>query len=102
MVCRILKILQNYGLKRNILNFMSRVIEVRANNTVSPAKILENGVPQGSVLSVSLFLIAINNVLNCITNPVMGILFADDLTPVCKNKNPHTTQILLQETPDKL
>lgn len=104
---RILKILQNYGLKGNIPNFISnflsiRVIEVRANNTLSPPKIPENGVPQGSVLSISLFLIAINDVLNCITNSVVGLLFADDLTIVCKGKNPHTTQTLLQGTLDKL
>ena len=103
---RILKIFQNCGLKGNILNFISnflstRVIEVGANNTLSPPKILENGVPRGSVLSVSPFL-AINDVLNCITNPVMGLLFADDLTLVCKGENPHTTQILLEETLDKL
>ena len=69
---------------------------------LSPPKILENDLQHGSVLSVSLFLIAINDVLNCMTNPVMGLLFADDLTLVCKGENPHTTQILLEETLDKL
>ena len=88
-----------YICMRKLIRFLTLV---RANNTLSPPKILENGVPQGSVLSVSLFLIAINDIFYFITNPVMGLLFADDLTLVCKGKNPHTTQILLQETLDKL
>ena len=89
---RILKVLQNLNFISNFLS--TRVIEVRVN-TFSPPKILENGVSQGSVLSVSIFLIAINDIFVFITNSVMGLLFADDLTLVCKGKNPHTTQILL-------
>ncbi|XP_076620013.1 uncharacterized protein LOC143341179 [Colletes latitarsis] len=104
---RILRILQNFGLYGNILNFISnflsiRTIQVRANNVLSTTKILENGVPQGSVLSVSLFLIAINDILDNIPIPVKGLLFADDLTLLCKGRNLHTIQIQLQEALDKL
>jgi len=39
---------------------------------------LENGVPQGSPLSIFLFQTAINNLPDIITNPVKSIIFADD------------------------
>jgi len=39
---------------------------------------LENGVPQGSPLSIFLFQTAINNLPNTISNPVKSIIFADD------------------------
>ena len=80
IVWRILEILLNYGLKENILNFVSnflpiRIIEVRTD------------------LTAFLFLIA---------NQVMGVQFADDLTLVCEGKDPHTTHVLQQEYLEKL
>jgi len=39
---------------------------------------LENGVPQGSPLSIFLFQTAINNLPNIIKNPVKSIIFADE------------------------
>ena len=80
IVWRILEILLNYGLKENILNFVSnflsiRIIEVRAD------------------LTESLFLIV---------NQVMGLQFADDLTLVCEGKDLHTTHVLHQECLEKL
>ncbi|XP_078051512.1 uncharacterized protein LOC144477652 [Augochlora pura] len=96
---RIVIILQKHGLKGNILIFLTkRLIQVRTNNTLSTTKIVENGVPQGSVLSVSLFLIAINDILDSVSNPVKGLLYADDLTLICRGTNPHIIQTLLQET----
>ena len=47
----------------------------------------ESGVPQGSVLSVTLFAIAVNSVMTCIRLPVEGLLYVDDLTIVCKSAN---------------
>ena len=39
----------------------------------------EDGVPQGSVLSCSLFSVAINGILACLPHNVKGILYVDDL-----------------------
>ena len=42
-------------------------MKVTANNTLSCIKVIKNGVPQGSVPSVPLFLIAIHDVLSNVT-----------------------------------
>lgn len=63
-----------------IENFLSsRSFRVRVNNELSKERELENGCPQGSVLSVTLFLIAINSVTKSISFPVSISLFADDI-----------------------
>ena len=58
---------------------------------------LENGVPQGSVLSVTLFLVAINDILCCTNNNVKGLLYADDLVIFCSGKQqiPRLRKILV-------
>ncbi len=65
----------------SILNFLTdRVIQVRIGTELSSPKIIENGVPQGSVLSVTLFLIAVNSIQSFIPYPVQYRMFADDLS----------------------
>lgn len=104
---RVLKIIENLNLKGNILafikNFLSnRSIRVRINKTLSKPVQIENGLPQGSVLSVILFLISINEVLQTIHKPVKGFLFADDLTIICTGKNIQHTARLIQNTLNNL
>ena len=98
---RILKILQMHGIKNSIFNFIknflhTRTIQVRIANHLSSPRIIENGVLQGSVLSVSLFLLAINDVMTNLSNPVKRFLFADDFTIICRGRNPLIAQTLLQ------
>ena len=109
MVCRqrLISKLKILGLQGNILIFIenfikTRLIKVRTNNISSHPVEIQNGVPQGSVLSVTLFLIAINEAMNQITPPVKAFLFADDLTITCKGKNIRTIQKTLQLTLNKL
>jgi len=56
----------------NMLNFISnflkpRTFHVKTSNTLSDIILQENGVPQGSSISVILFLIAINDISEGIT-----------------------------------
>ena len=77
----------NLGLRGNLPNFIksflnNRNLKVRVGSSFSSPKSQEEGVPQGSVLSVMLFLIHINSIINYIhlTEPsVMCSLYADDL-----------------------
>lgn len=43
----------------------------------------ENGLPQSSVISATMFLLAIYNILNEIPKPIKHILFADNCHIYC-------------------
>ena len=79
----IIKQLHKLGIKGNMIRFISdflcdRYIKVRVGNKISSAYKQEEGVPQGSVLSVTCFALAINCIVDQISPPVMGSLFVDD------------------------
>lgn len=62
-----------------IQNFLSdRTFQVRLGNTVSTEKDQEMGVPQGSVLSVTLFSIKIDSITKCLQPGANCSLYVDD------------------------
>lgn len=64
-----------------IRQFLSRrLLRVRVGSVLSEACALENGVPQGSVLSVTLFAVAINGVIGVLPDDVHSSLYVDDLS----------------------
>ena len=74
--------MEKLGLKGNILQFVAdfltnRTIRVRIGSSVSNPYPLQNGTPQGSVISPLLFLIMINDI-EIPENNVQLSLFADD------------------------
>ena len=69
---------------------------------MSEFKRIQNGVPQGSVLSVTLFLLAINNIVENIELPVKCCLFADDLTIYCCGRDINITHDIIQQSLLKL
>ena len=86
-----------------IKNFLQkRLIQVRVNGFLSKQIIFENGVPQGSVLSVTLFLISFNDITGCIPRPIKKSIFADDLTIYCSGKDIKTIQKLVQSCLNEL
>ena len=89
------------GIKNNIFNFIknflhTRTIQVKIAYHLSSSRIIENSVPQESVLSVSLFLIAINDVMTNLSNLVKGFLFVDDLTIICRGRNLWQNKIMVK------
>lgn len=69
----------------HMASFCSRFLEdrrfrVHFNGEVSSLKVLQNGVPQGSVLAVTFFLLAIDSIRQYIDRDVFLELFADDIT----------------------
>ncbi|CAD6221996.1 GSCOCG00011700001-RA-CDS, partial [Cotesia congregata] len=99
---RMIKILTQLGFHENIIQYIQnflkdRSIQVKVNDILSSKKEIANGVPQGSVLSVTLFLIAINDIVNCIPAPVQGLLYADDLIIYCSGSQVNNICDLLQE-----
>ena len=88
--CRsvILKNLHGMGIQGRMMKFIhsflkDRFIKVRVGSSLSHAFKQDEGVPQGSVLSVTLFSVAINEILKTVTPPVKCSLFVDDLVIYC-------------------
>ena len=62
-----------------ISNFMyNRSIKVNVNNVISDSYNIELGIPQGSALSATLFLIAVNSMSKCIKSFMSKSFFVDD------------------------
>ena len=79
----IIQQLHNIGIKGNMIRFIDsflsdRFIKVRNGNQISNPFKLEEGIPQGSVLSVTCFIIAINEIMKAVSRKVSGSLFVDD------------------------
>ena len=80
----IVKQLYKMGICGNMIRFIqsflsNRYLKVKVGNSISSPFLQEEGVPQGSVLSVTLFAVAINSILEEVSPPVKGSLFVDDL-----------------------
>ena len=66
-------------LPKFIKNFLTaRTFQVRIGSTLSDLKNQEEGVPQGSILSTTLFNIKINNIIKELSPDIYGSLYVDD------------------------
>ena len=97
----IMKDLHNLGLKGRLPVFIQsfledRTMQVRIGSTLSDLYEQEQGVPQGSI-SIYLFNIKINNMVNCLDNKTEGSLFVDDFGICFRSKNMRTIERHLQQ-----
>ena len=97
----ILKDLHQSGLRGNlplfVENFLKdRMFNVRIGNTHSDNYIQEMGVPQGSILSPTLFNLKINSIVNCLSQDIDPSLYVDDFLISYKSKNLNSMQRKLQ------
>lgn len=97
----ILKTLFNWGIRGHlgyfILNFLTnRRFRVRIGNVLSDFYNQDNGLPQGSVISTTCFLVAINAITNCIKAPVYSSLYVDDLAIFCRGLRQHFVERQIQ------
>jgi len=80
-------------------NFLkNRKIQVRALSELSKIHHIENGLPQGSVISVTVFLLAINDIFKNIPKPTKHLLFADDCHIYCSGQNTKISIEILQNS----
>jgi ribonuclease HI len=87
----ILRDLHNSGLRGHLPIFISnflnnRHFKVRSSHSLSQNYDQECGVPQGSVLSPTLFNLKINSITKCIPIGVDCTLFVDDFLTCCRSK----------------
>ena len=103
----IMKDLQDLGLKGRLPSFISdflsdRNFKVRVGSTLSDLHQQEEGVPQGSILSVTLFGIKINSIVKCLNPGVDCSLYVDDFLICYRSKNMNTIERQLQQCLNKL
>ena len=84
----ILSKLFNFGIRGHMGHFISnfltdRHFSVRIGDTLPNQYTQEEGVPQGSVLSVTLFGVMINDIVLCLPSGVSGSLYVDDFAIWC-------------------
>lgn len=88
----IVKELLNHGLKGNLIYFIQnflteRNFKISIGNITSCEKIIQNGIPQGSKLSCTLFTLVINSIFESISTPIKSVMYADDLCYFKKLEN---------------
>ena len=80
----------------------NRKARVHVNGAYSRKKTLKEGVPQGGVLSPTLFLIFINDIIKDMPRNVRGAIYADDLVLWCTEEYLSTANFRLQLALDTL
>ena len=97
----LLKKLEHYGIRGHCNMFFESYLSdrqqyVHCNNVNSSVSNMVCGVPQGSVLGPTLFLIYVNDMINCIKYSKLQ-LFADDTITSLSGKNLHVLFDLLKQ-----
>ena len=103
----VIKDLKNMGLKGKLLIFIenflnNRKFQVQISTTLSELQKQEMGVSQGSILSVTLFNIKINNIVTCLNLGVKRSLYVDDFLICCKSKYIRIIECQLQQYLNKI
>ena len=104
----IIKDLKNMGLKVRLPIFIKKIFsnhrkfQVQIGTTFSELQEQEMGVPQRSILSVTLFNIKINSIGKCLNLGVEGSLYVDDFLICCKSKHIRTIGRQLQQCLHKI
>lgn len=88
----IMKDLKSLGLKARLPQFINNFLTDRnfktwIYNTLSDMKIQEMGVPQESILSITLFNIKINDIVKSLKPGIKGSLYMDDFLICYSSKN---------------
>ena len=94
--------LQNTHVSHRMLNWITEYLTnrkalVKMQGIRSNTATIHNGVPQGGVLSPTLFLIFINDLLQIIPRKVKGSMYADDLALLSTEEYTGTSKFRLQD-----
>jgi ribonuclease HI len=99
--------LVDMGLGGNLVHYIEnflieRKVQILVGKSTSREFTQETGLPQGSVLSTTLFLIVANLLLKAAGEKVGKIMYADDLTIYTSNKDPKTAEKTMQSSIDRV
>ena len=103
----IMKDLQEMNLRGRlplfVKNFLKdRSFNVRLGTTLSEEHEQDMGVPQGSILSVTLFSIKVNSIVKCLSQDTKCSLYVDDFLICCAGRRMCSIERNLQNTITKL
>ena len=103
----VIKKLREYGIVGNLLvfirNFLSnRKILVRIGNTLSEVTQMDEGIPQGSVLSCTCFMVAVNDICTYLPANTSSVLYVDDYVMYASGSMPHMIERRLQTAINRL
>ena len=82
--------------------WMNVSFRVSVGDTLSGPHLQEMGVPQGSILSVTLFSVKINNIVKSVCPGVECFLYVDDLCIFYRSKHMHSIERQLQHVLNNL
>ena len=103
----ILKDIHKLGLRGRLPTFIEnfladRTMQVRVGSSLSDYYDQEQGVPQGGVLSTTLFSIKINDIVKCLSNLTDCSLYVDDFCICYRSKSMATIERQLQQNLNKI
>ena len=98
----ILRDLHDLGIRGRLAAFIEsfladRWIHIRVGSTLSEQFDQAQGVPQGSILSTTLFNIKINSIMDCLDPKTDGLLYVDDFCMCYRSKSMRTIERHLQQ-----
>ena len=99
--------LHDFGIRGRLAYFISaffneRQFIVRVEGTLSNPREQEMGVPQGSILSLPLFSVEINNIVKSVCSGVECFSYVDDFCICCRSKHMYTVERQLQQVLNNL
>jgi hypothetical protein len=97
----VLRTLHQYNIRGNMPMFVkgflqNRFIQVRVGKTLSQPVPTSQGIPQGSVLSCTCFMIAINSIANALPASISSSLYVDDFAIYSSGTIPQAIERRLQ------
>ena len=103
----ILNDLYSFGIRGRLADFIStflndRQFKVRVGDIFSDSHEQEMGVPQGSILSVTLFSVKINSIVKSVCPGVECFLYVDDFCICYRSKHMYTIERQLQQVLNNL
>ena len=103
----IMKDIHKLGLRGRLPTFIEsfladRTMQVRVGSTLSDLYDQEQGVPQGGVLSTTLFNIKINDIIKCLDNLTDCSLYVDDFCISFRSKSMRRIERHLQQNLNKI
>ena len=103
----IMKDIHKLGFRGRLPTFIEsfladRAMQVRVGSTLSDLYDQEQGVPQGGVLSTTLFNIKINDIVQCLDNLTDCSLYVDDFCICFRSKSMRTIERHLQQNLNKI